>query len=58
MYKKRWQAALKYTATILGNFSVVGFGLAVYQRDYDCAFIAAVTYVIGTLITLGGSNGG
>ena len=49
---------MMYAASVLGNFSVVGFGLAVYQRDYDCAFIAAVTYVIGTLITLGGSNGG
>ena len=57
MHKKRWQSALKYTATIFGNFSVVGFGLAVYQKDYHCAFIAAATYVIGTLITLGGSDG-
>ena len=57
MYKKRWQSALMYAAGVMGNFSVVGFGLAVYQKDYDCAFIAGITFLIGFLTVLGGSDG-
>ncbi len=37
MYKKRWQAAMMYAASVLGNFSVVGFGLAVYPESWIIA---------------------
>ena len=57
MHKKRWQAVLKYIATGLNNFSIIGFGLGVFQKDVDCAFISAITFTVGILLTLGGPDG-
>ena len=58
MHKKRWLAAVLFIATVLSNFSAIGFGLAVFQRDYDCAFISMITLIAGFLLTLGGSSDG
>ncbi|MBQ7456331.1 MAG: hypothetical protein IJS54_01770 [Desulfovibrio sp.] len=58
MYKKRWLAAALFISTVLSNFSAIGFGLAVFQRDYDCVFISIITLIAGILLALGGASDG
>ena len=56
MNKKRWLAVVRHLGTMFGNFSVVGFGLGIFQKNYDCIALSLVIAILSILLVLGGQD--
>ena len=56
MNKKRWLAVARHLGMMLGNFAVVGFGLGIFQKNYDCIALSTIIGIISILFVLGGED--
>ena len=50
MNENQRKVLARFVATILGNFSVIGFGLAIYQQEWSNMIMALVTAKMGAAI--------
>ncbi len=53
---KKGNQVAHYFANILGNLAVVGFGLALFQQEWWCMFIAIISAKLGFLIVWRAEN--